>query len=81
MQDMLQSSSLTVEEIADAVGCSTRTVRTARTDHQTFRSVSAPKNARPRRSNVLPHILTALPEYLLTKPDLYLDEMVDFMWD
>lgn len=81
MQDMLQYNSLTVKELADAVDCSTRTVRTARTNHQIFGSVSAPKNPRGRRSNVPPHVLTALLEYLFTKPDLYPDEMADFVWD
>jgi hypothetical protein len=43
--------------------------------------VSAPKNVRGRRSSIPSHVLTALLDHLLTKPDLYLDEMVDFVWD
>ena len=41
----------------------------------------APRNLGGRRSSILPHVLDALLERLLTKPDLYLDEMTDFVLD
>jgi transposase len=81
LHDMIRSASLSDKDIAKVVNCSTRTVRSARANHRIFGSVSAPKNVHGRRSSIPSHILTALLDHLLTKPDLYLDEMVDFVWD
>lgn len=41
----------------------------------------AAENKDSRRSSILPQILIALLDHLLMKPDLYLDEMADFIWD
>lgn len=82
LHDMIQSDSLSVNEIARVVNCSTRTVRNARANHRVFGSVTAPNNVRGgRHSAIPPHVLAALLDYLLSKPDLYLDEMVEFVWD
>jgi transposase len=78
---MIRSNSLSDKDIANVVTCSTRTVRSARASHGIFGSVSAPKNVHGRRSSIPSHVLAALLDHLLTKPDLYLDEMVDFVWD
>jgi hypothetical protein len=79
--DMLRSASLTDEEIAAVANRSMRQVRSARTNHQIPGSLGATKNTRGRRSSVPPQVLTALLDHILTKLDLYLDEIADFLWD
>jgi transposase len=81
LHDMIQSASLSDKEIASIVNCSTRTVRSARANHRVFGSVTAPNNVRGRHSAVPPHVLATLLDHLFTEPDLYLDEMVEFVWD
>ncbi|KAM0703884.1 hypothetical protein Q7P35_008890 [Cladosporium inversicolor] len=81
MHDMIQSASLSDKEIASVVNCSTRTVRSARANHRVFGSVTAPNNVRGRHSAIPPHVLAALLDHLLNKPDLYLDEMAEFVWE
>jgi hypothetical protein len=81
LHNMIRSASLSDKDIANVVNCSTRTVRSAHANHRIFKSVSAPKNVRGRRSGIPSHALTVLLDHLLIKPDLYLDDMVDFVWD
>lgn len=81
MHDITQSASLSDKGIASVVNCSTRTVRSARAHHRVFGSVTAPNNVRGRHSAIPPHVLAALLDHLLNKPDLYLDEMAGFVWD
>lgn len=78
---MIRSSSLHDREIADIASCSKRTVTRARANVRAFGTPYAPKAARAPRSRILPHVLDALLDRLLVKPDLYLDEMADFEWD
>jgi hypothetical protein len=78
---MVQLASLSDKNITDVVNCSTRTVRIAPANHRIFGNVNAPNNVRGRRSSIPSHVLTVLLDHLLIKPDLYLDEMVDFVWD
>jgi transposase len=81
LHNMIRSASLSDRDIANVVNCSTRTVRSARANHRIFRNVSAPNNVRGRHSSIPSYVLTALLDHLLTKPDLYLDEIVDLLWD
>jgi transposase len=81
LHDMIRSASLSDKDIANVVNCSTRTVRSARANYRNFGNVSAPNNVGGRRSSIPSHVLTALLDHLFTKPDLYLDEIVDFVWD
>ena len=74
LHDMIRSASLSDRDIANVVSCSTRTVRSARASYRNFGNVIAPNKVRGRRSSVPSHVLTALLD-LLTKPDLYLDEI------
>ena len=78
---MIRSNSLYDKDIADIVGCSYRTVARVRTNIRTFRAPCALKNTGGRHSSMLPHVLSALLDHLLTKPELYLDEMAEFVWD
>jgi hypothetical protein len=52
-----------------------------RTNIRMFRAPCAPKNTGGRHSSMLPHVLSALLDHLLTKPELYLDGMAEFVWD
>lgn len=78
---MIRSSSLRDRDIANIVSCSKRTVTRVRANIRAFGAPYAPKAARAPRSRILPHVLDALLDRLLIKPDLYLDEMADFVWD
>ena len=79
--DLIRSSSLSREDIARVANCSQRTVSRTRTNLRVFGSATAPKNCGGQRSCIPPHVFTALLARLLVKPDLYLDEMVGFLWD
>lgn len=78
---MIRSSSLRDRDIADVSGCSKRTVTRVRANVRAFGAPYAPKAPRGPRSRIPPLVLDALLDRLLIKPDLYLDEMVDFIWD
>jgi transposase len=78
---MIQSSSLQDRDIADIASCSKRTITRIRANIRAFGAPCAPKATGGRRSRILPHVLDALLDRLLVKPDLYLDEMAEFIWD
>lgn len=46
-----------------------------------FGSVTAPSNKGGRPRSLTPLMIQVLCDYLLEKPQLYLDEMVVFLWD
>ncbi|GCB25593.1 hypothetical protein AAWM_08478 [Aspergillus awamori] len=81
IRDMILSRSLTTAQMAGVANCSERSIRHIRSNLRLFGSVKTPpiKAGRPR--TVTPPMLEALCEYLLTKPDLYLDEMATILWD
>lgn len=81
LYEMIRSSLLSDRDIADIASCSTRTVTRVRANLRAFGAPCAPKAAGGRRSRILPHVLAALLDRLLIKPDLYLDEMADFVWE
>jgi transposase len=78
---MVLSSSLHDRDIADIANCSKRAVTRTRANIRAFGAPCAPKATGGRRSCILPHVLDALLDRLLVKPDLYLDDMAEFMWD
>jgi transposase len=81
LYNMIQSSSLHDGEIADLASCSKRTVTRVRANMRAFGTPCAPRATVRQRSHILPHVLEALLDRLLLKPDLYLDEMAEFIWD
>jgi hypothetical protein len=78
---MIWSSSLHDGEIADIASCSKRTVTRVRANMRAFGTPCSPKVTSRQRSHILPHVLETLLNRLLLKPDLYLDEMAEFIWD
>jgi transposase len=81
IRDMIHSKSLTTSQMAEAAGCSERSIKTIRSNLRLFGSVRAPPNGVGRPRSITPPMLEALCDHLLEKPDLYLDEMVIFLWD
>ena len=75
------SSEANDSEIAEAAGCSTRSIRAIRSNIRIFGSSNTPRNSRGRNRIVILLILDALCEHLLEKPGIYRTEMVVFLWD
>jgi transposase len=78
---MIRPSSLHDRDIADIAGCGKRTISRIRANIRTFGTPCAPKATSGQGSRILPHVLDALLDHLLVKPDLYFDEMAEFIWD
>lgn len=82
VRDMILSREpLTTSQIAGAACCSERSVSNIRLNLRLFGTARAPPNHVGRRRSITVPMLKALCEHLLEKPDLYLDEMVIFLWD
>ena len=81
IRDMILSKSLTTSQMAYAAECSERSITTIRSNLKLFGHVRAPPNRAGRRPSITPLMLEALCDHLLKKPDLYLDEMLVFLWD
>ena len=80
IRDMILSKSLT-PGIAEAAGCSERSVRAIRSNLRHYGTTKAPPNGVGRPRSITPPMLAALCERLLEKPELYQDEMAVFLWD
>jgi len=81
IRDMILSKSLTTKQMAEVAGCSTQSIKNIRSNLRYFGSVKAPPNGGGRPRSITPSMLEALRERLLEKADMYLDEMVVFLWD
>ncbi|KAJ5733744.1 hypothetical protein N7493_002530 [Penicillium malachiteum] len=79
IRDMILSKSLTTSQIADAAGCSARSITTIRTNLRQFGDTRAPPIRAGRPRSITPPMLEALCDHLLEKPGLYLDEMALFL--
>jgi hypothetical protein len=80
IHDMLLSNCPPVE-IANAVGCSKRSVFAIKSNFRSFGSTKAPSNGVGRPQSITPPMLEALCEHLLGKPGLYQNEMELFLLD
>jgi transposase len=81
IRDMICSGSLTTSQMAEAAGCSKRSIINIRSNLRLFGNVQAPPNGGGRPRIITPTMLDALRNHLQERPDLYLDEMVDFLWE
>jgi transposase len=79
IQGMVDCGSLTDTQIADTVGCSTRSIRTIRANLRCFGTTRAPSNATGRPRSITPPMLSALCDRLEEDSDMYQNEMVAFL--
>ena len=79
--DMISSKSLTTSQMAEAAGCSKRSIITISANLRMFGDVHAPLIPGGRPRVITSVMLEALCDHLLEKPDLYLDEMAEFLYD
>jgi hypothetical protein len=79
--NMISSRSLTTSQMAEAADCSKRSIITIRANLQMFGDVRAPLIPGGRPRVIIPVMLEALCDHLLEKPDLYLDEMAELLYD
>lgn len=81
IRDMIRCGELSASQMAKAAGYSKRTILRITSNIRLFDSVKAPHNKGGRPRSITPTILEALCDHLLEKPNLYLDEMVIYLWD
>lgn len=81
IRDIILSKSLTTAQMADTAGCSTRSIKAIRSNLRHFGATKAPSNGVGRPRSITPPMLEALREYLLSKPDRFLDELAILLWD
>jgi transposase len=81
IRDMISSRSLTTSQMAEAAGCSKSSIITIRANLRMFGDVRAPLIPGGRPRVITPVVLEALFDHLLEKPDLYLDEIGEFLYD
>jgi transposase len=78
-RDMLVGGRLKAWQIADAIPCSTRTVKSHRANLRRFGTTTTPRNRGGRQRSITPSMLEALLELLDEQSDLYLDELAEFL--
>ena len=81
IRDMILSKSLKTTQMADAAGCSIRSIKAIRSNLYYFDITKATSNGVGRPRYITPPMLEALREYLLSKPDRYLYELAILLWD
>jgi hypothetical protein len=67
--------------MAEAAGCSKRSIKTISNKPRMFGEVRAPLIPGGRPRVIKPFMLEVLYDHLLEGPDLYLDETVGFLYD
>jgi transposase len=81
IQHMIDDGRFTNRQIAKAAHCSIPAVKAIKRNLRDFGSTTAPPNGGGRPPSMTSVMRDALLEYLLRKPNLYLDEMVVYLWD
>lgn len=81
IRDMIDDGRFTNLQIAKVNHCSKGAVKTIRRNPPDFGSTTAPPNCGGRPPSMTPATRDALLEYLLRKPNLYLDEMAIYLQD
>jgi transposase len=81
IHDMIVDEKLKTRQMADVAKCSERSIKAIRSNLHYFGTTKAPPNGGGRPRSITPHMLEALCEHLLEKPELYLEDMVVFLWD
>jgi transposase len=78
---MILHQKLTTREMADAAGCSERSIKAIHSNLRYFGSTKAPPNGGGGCRSITLQMLEVLREHLLEKHELYLEEMAVFLWD
>lgn len=81
IQDIIISGSLTSSQMAEVAPCSTRSIKHIRANLRRFNHTTGPRNGGGRPRSITSPMLDALLKLLLEEPDLYLDELVVYLWD
>jgi transposase len=79
--DMVLDRKMKVRAMANAAECSERSIMAIRSNIRHFGGTKAPPNGGGRPRSITPQMIEVLCDHLLEKPDLYLEEMVVFLWD
>jgi hypothetical protein len=80
IQDMIDDGALTYRQIARAANCGAAAVKAIGRNLRDFGSTTAPPNRGGRPTSMNPVMRDAILEYLLRKPNLYLNDMVIYLW-
>jgi hypothetical protein len=80
IQNMIISGSLTSSQMAEVAPCSTHSIKHIRANLR-FNHTTGPRNGGGRPRSITSPMLDALLKLLLEEPDLYLDELVVYLWD
>ena len=78
-RDIIVSKSLKTDQMADVAGGSPRSVNAIRSNLRCFGTTRAPFNGGGCPRSITPPMFDTIREYLLEKPDLYLDNGGLFM--
>jgi transposase len=81
IRDMILSNALKNADMASVAGCSCRSVTRIRSNLRYFGTTKAPVNRIGRPRHITPPMLEALCKHLFKKPDMFLDEMANFLRD
>lgn len=79
--EAVTQAKLTKKQIADAVGCSERTVPRIRSNLRLFGTTKAPTSRVGRHRKIPPFAKEALLEHLTKEPDMLRSEMISFLRD
>lgn len=78
---MIENGAFAYPQIGQAANCSVDAVKAISRNLRDFGSTRAPQNRGGRPTSITPTMREALLEHLLRKRDLYLEEMVVYLWD
>lgn len=82
IRDMIISKLLKKDaQMAEVARCSTRSIKHIRSNLRCFGTTKAPPNGGGRPRSITHPMLDALREYLVERPDQYLNEVAVFLWD
>lgn len=80
IRDMISSKSLTTSQMVEAADCSKRSIITNSANLRMFGDARAPLIPGGRPQVITSVMFETLCDHLLDKPDLYLDEMAEFLY-
>jgi hypothetical protein len=79
IQDMILDKKLKTWQMTNVTECSERLIKAIRSNIHYYGTIKAPLNGGGRPRSIILLIFKALCDYLLEKPELYLEEMAVFL--